>query len=291
MLQSWTDGPTKSAIVEFVQRTVDDVPPEDRIAVFDNDGTLWCEKPAYIQLDFLVRRMAEQARADPALADRQPYQAAATGDLKWFGDAVTKHYNGDDSELKVLAGGILSAFAGLTVEEHAERVKSFFASARHPTLDRPYTACGYTPMIELLRYLQDNGFTTYIASGGGRDFMRPVTPAMYGIPPERVIGSSVGLDFVDGDLRTTNRPEFLDDGPVKRADLGPYGASPDLRCRQFERRYRDAGVHPRPTTAGAARRRRARIRLHRRRGEGFGPGRERRLDRRQHEERLDDDLR
>ena len=215
MLESWTDGPTKTAIVEFVERTIADVPAEERVAVFDNDGTLWCEKPAYIQLDFLVRRLVEQAEADPRLAGRPPYQAAVAGDLAWFGDAITKHYGGDDSDLEVLAGGILSAFAGLTVEEHADRVTSFFATAMHPTLGRPYTACGYAPMIELLRYLEANGFTNYIASGGGRDFMRPVTGDMYGIPPERVIGSSVGLEFRDGELRTTDRPEFLDDGPVK----------------------------------------------------------------------------
>ena len=215
MLQSWNDGPTKSAIVDFVGRTVTDVAPDERVAVFDNDGTLWCEKPAYVQLDFLVRRMAEQAEADPSLVEHQLYRAAAAGDLAWFGEAVTKHYNGDDSMLNVLAAGILSAFAGLTVDEHAERVKAFYATAEHPTLKRRYTACGYVPMVELLHYLEDNGFTNYIASGGGRDFMRPVTTAMYGIPPERVIGSSVGLEFADGDLRTTNRPEFLDDGPVK----------------------------------------------------------------------------
>jgi phosphoglycolate phosphatase-like HAD superfamily hydrolase len=215
MLESWNDGPTKSAIVDFVDRVLTDVAPEQRVAVFDNDGTLWCEKPAYIQLDFLVRRLAEQAAADPSLTDRQPYKAAAEGDLAWFGDAVTKHYNGDDSAVQVLAAGILSAYAGLTVEDHAERVRAFFAEAKHPTLGRPYTACGYLPMIELLRYLESNGFSTYIASGGGRDFMRPVTTQMYGIPPERVIGSSVGLDYVDGHLRTTAKPEFLDDGPVK----------------------------------------------------------------------------
>src|SRR5262245_35921767 len=133
MLDSWKDGPTKSAIVDFVGRVNTDVPQEERVAVFDNDGTLWCEKPAYIQRDFLVRRLAEQAAADPALKDKQPYTAAATGDLAWFGDAVTKHYNGDDSLLNVLAGGILSAYAGLTVEEHAERVKAFFADGKHPT--------------------------------------------------------------------------------------------------------------------------------------------------------------
>ncbi|MFA7512650.1 MAG: HAD family hydrolase [Mycolicibacterium vanbaalenii] len=215
MLDSWNDGPTKAAIIAFAEGAAKDVAPEDRVAVFDNDGTLWCEKPAYIQLDFLVRRMAEQVGADPSLADRQPYMAAAAGDLGWFGDAVTKHYLGDDSGIKLLAAGILSAYSGLTVEEHAERVKAFFAAGEHPSLKRPYTACGYAPMAELLRYLEGHGFTNYIASGGGRDFMRPVTYQMYGIPPERVIGSSVGLDFADGHLRTTATPEFLDDGPVK----------------------------------------------------------------------------
>ena len=227
MLQAWNDGPTKSAIIDFVRRAVDRVAPEERVAVFDNDGTLWCEKPAYIQLDFLVRRLAEQAAADPSLVDHQPYAAAASGDLAWFGDAVTRHYNGDDSELEILAGGLLSAYQGMTVDEHAERVKRFFADATHPTLNRPYTACGYTPMIELLRYLQDHGFTNYIASGGGRDFMRPVTTQMYGVPPERVIGSSVGLDYRNGHLTTTSKPEFFDDGPVKPVRIwGRVGRRP-----------------------------------------------------------------
>ncbi|MFV8162838.1 HAD family hydrolase [Mycobacterium sp. 134] len=227
VLDSWNDGPTKSAIVDFVGRVSEQVAPEERVAVFDNDGTLWCEKPAYIQLDFLVRRLAEQAAADPALAARQPYQAAAAGDLAWFGDAVTKHYNGDDSALKILAGGILSAYAGMSVEDHADQIKAFFAEAQHPTLDRPYTTCGYLPMVELLRYLEANGFINYIVSGGGRDFMRPVTTSMYGIPPERVVGSSVGLDFVDGQLKTTATPEFLNDGPVKAVRIwGRVGRRP-----------------------------------------------------------------
>jgi phosphoglycolate phosphatase-like HAD superfamily hydrolase len=234
MLNSWRDGNAKSAIVHFVDRVTapggpDFVASEERVAVFDNDGTLWCEKPAYIQLDFLVRRLAEQAAADVSLKDKQPYQAAALGDLSWFGDAVTKHYNGDDSAMKVLAGGILSAYQGLTVEQHAERVKDFFAEATHPTLNRPYTACGYLPMVELLRYLEANGFTNYVASGGGRDFMRPVITQMYGLPPERVIGSSVGLDFKDGHLLTTSRPEFLNDGPVKPVRIwGRTGRRPIL---------------------------------------------------------------
>jgi len=232
MLDLWNDGPAKAAIVDFVDRVSAEVAPQERVAVFDNDGTLWCEKPAYIQLDFLVRRLAELAlspEADPGLRDKPPYRAAADNDLSWFGDAVTKHYNGDDSDLGVLAGAILSAYQGLTVEEHAQRVSAFFAEANHPTLNRPYTACAYAPMVELLRYLEANGFTSYIASGGGRDFMRPVTPQMYGLPPERVIGSSVGLDFQDGHLLTTSRPEFLDDGPVKPVRIwGRTGRRPIL---------------------------------------------------------------
>jgi len=218
-LDSWRDGTTKQAIVDFVGRVTNEGPhyvePEARIAVFDNDGTLWVEKPAYVQLDFLVRRLAEKSAADTSLGRTQPYLAAASGDLAWFGEAVTQHYDGDDSRLKIVISGILSAYQGLTVEQHAAQVKAIFADATHPTLDRAYTACGYTPMVELLRYLEAHGFTNYIASGGGRDFMRPVTAQMYGIPPERVIGSSVGLDFTDGNLVTTSRPEFLNDGPVK----------------------------------------------------------------------------
>ncbi|CAN5796756.1 hypothetical protein BH09ACT7_BH09ACT7_38610 [soil metagenome] len=149
MLNSWNDGPTKSAIVDFVQRVAATVPVEERVAVFDNDGTLWCEKPMYIQLDFLLRRFAEQAEADASLQEKQPYKAAYTGDLKWLGDTVTKHYQGDDADFKILLGAILTAHHAITVEEHAGRVNDFFAEAEHPTLGRPYTACGYQPMVEL----------------------------------------------------------------------------------------------------------------------------------------------
>ena len=250
MLDSWPAGPAKATIGDFVDRVTREVPPADRVAVFDNDGTLWCEKPAYIQLDFLTRRLAQQATDDPSLQDSAPYRAAASDDLRWFGDAVTKHYRGDDADLKVLATAILSAYTGLTVEEHAARVRAFFTTAEHPTLRRPYTTCGYAPMTELLRHLEQHRFTTYIVSGGGRDFMRPITEAMYGIPPERVIGSSVGLDFVDGDLKTTAALEFLDDGPLKPVRIwGRTGRRPifaagnsdgDIEMLQFP----DAGPLP-----------------------------------------------
>jgi phosphoglycolate phosphatase-like HAD superfamily hydrolase len=257
-LASWTDGPTKSAIVDFVGRVTteggpDYVEQQERVAVFDNDGTLWCEKPMYIQLDFLIRRFAEQAKADPSLRERQPYKAAAEDDLKWFGEAVTKHYKGDDTDVKPLVGAILTAHHEITVEEHRSRVESFFAEAKHPTLGRPYTSCGYRPMIELLRYLEANGFTCYIVSGGGRDFMRPVTGLLYGVPPERVVGSSVGLIYRNTDVFTTAQPEFLDDGPMKpvrlwsrigrRPILAAGNSNGDIEMLEFTRGMRLLVLH------------------------------------------------
>lgn len=223
-LGSWNAGPTRSAIVEFVGRVTteggsDYVAPESRIAVFDNDGTLWCEKPMYIQLDFIIRRLAETAAADPSLAREEPYRAASSGDLNWFGGAITKHYQGDDSDLNVLAGAVMSLHESMTVEEHGALVTTFFAEAGHPTLGRSYLRCVYVPMVELLRYLEANDFTCYIVSGGGRDFMRPVTSTIYGIPPERVIGSSQGLRFQGadgrGDLLIQPALDVFDDGPEK----------------------------------------------------------------------------
>lgn len=223
-LNTWNDGPARSAIVDFVDRvtrqgSTDFVAPEARVAVFDNDGTLWCEKPMYIQLDFLVRRFAEQAQEDPSLRESEPYKGAYAGDLSWLAGAVAKHHQGDDSDLKPLVAAVLSAHAAITVEEHRARVEAFFRDAEHPILGRPYTMCAYRPMLELLRYLEAHGFTSYIVSGGARDFMRPVTGMLYGIPPERVVGSSVGLTYRDGHLFITEQPEFLDDGPVKPVRL------------------------------------------------------------------------
>jgi phosphoglycolate phosphatase-like HAD superfamily hydrolase len=258
MLESWNDGPTKSAIVDFVGRVTthggpDYVEPHQRVAVFDNDGTLWCEKPMYIQLDFLVRRFAAQAKADPSLRDKQPYKAAFEGNLKWLGDAVTKHYQGDDADITTLMAAVLTAHEAITVDEHRSRVEAFFADAKHPTLKRPYTSCGYRPMVELLRYLEARAFMCYIVSGGGRDFMRPVTSALYGIPPERVVGSSVGLDYRDGHLFTTAQPEFLDDGPMKpvrlwsrigrRPILAAGNSNGDIEMLEFTRGLRLLVLH------------------------------------------------
>ncbi len=223
-LSLWTDGATRSAITDFVARVTDEggsdyVEPAARVAVFDNDGTLWSEKPLPIQLDFTIRQLARLAAADPALRDRQPYKAAYEGDQHWMGAAMVKHYHGDDGDLQLLMGAITSAFDTVDVEAYDRQVLAFFDEATHPTLGRAYRECGYAPMVELLLFLEENGFTTYIASGGDRDFMRPVAGDLYGIPPERVIGSALGLEYrSDNDTHTLlykAAMEFFDDGPEK----------------------------------------------------------------------------
>jgi len=224
LLALWNDTPTRRAIVDFVQAVSTEgspgfVVPAERIAVFDNDGTLWSEKPVPIQLDFTLFRMAELARQDPSLAERQPYRAAVDRDFRWLDEAIVKHYHGDDADLGLLMGAVESAFAGMGVEAFGSQVMEWLTTASHPVLRRPYLACGFAPMVELLRYLEANGFSTYIASGGDRDFMRPFAHRIYGIPPERVIGSALGLDFDDsGDdtqLVYKSKIEFFDDGPTK----------------------------------------------------------------------------
>jgi len=224
LLASWRDTPARRAIVDFVERvTAEDepgfVPPGERVAVFDNDGTLWSEKPIPIQLDFTLFRMAELAEADSSLKDHQPYKAAAERDYRWLGEAMVKHYHGDDADLGLLMAAVQTAFGGMTVEDFGQEVTTWLQAASHPVLGRPYLSCAYVPMIELLRYLEANGFATYIASGGDRDFMRPFAGQLYGIPPERVIGSAFGLDYRAGDAGTDllykSKIDFLDDGPEK----------------------------------------------------------------------------
>jgi PAS domain-containing protein len=224
-LESWRDTPTRQAIVDFVDVVTEEggagfVPVEERVATFDNDGTLWAEKPMPIQLDFTLRRLAQQAAAESALRERQPWKACYEHDTSWLGAAMVKHYHGDDSDMRLLMAAVPTAFAGLTVEQYSADVATFFRTADHPTLGRPYRRCGYRPMVELLRFLEANGFTPYIASGGDRDFMRPVAGELYGIPPERVIGSSLALDYHEAgdDTRSVlykGEMEFFDDGPTK----------------------------------------------------------------------------
>jgi hypothetical protein len=159
-LASWNDTPTRQAIVDFVEAATKDVPPDERVAVFDNDGTLWCEKPMPIELGFILQRLAEMAGENESLRDRQPWKAAVEQDYAWLGGVITKHYAGDDSDVKVLMGGILQAFAGWTVDDYGAAAHAFVTEGEHPTLGRTFHACGYAPMIELLRYLEANGFTT-----------------------------------------------------------------------------------------------------------------------------------
>jgi phosphoserine phosphatase len=224
LLASWNDTATRRTISAFVQAVSNDnsdtfVLPAERVAVFDNDGTLWSEKPIPIQLDFTLFRMAALAGQDPALKGRQPYQAAVERDYRWLGEAMVKHYHGDDTDMRLLMGAVESAFEGLGVEAFGAEVLGWLQQASHPTLHRPYLSCGFVPMVELLRYLEANGFATYIASGGDRDFMRPFAQDIYGIPPERVIGSALGLGFDhsgdDTELVYKSKTEFFDDGPEK----------------------------------------------------------------------------
>jgi len=224
LLVSWNDGPALAAIRGFVARVTDDaspdfVAPEERVAVFDNDGTLWCEKPMPIELGFILQRLAAMAEQDPKLRDRQPWKAAYDRDYGWLGEVITKHYHGDDSDVKVLIGGVLQAFAGMDVQDYQAAAHRFLHQGRHPTLDRAFHECGYRPMIDLLRYLEANGFTSYIASGGDRDFMRPVTQRIYGIPSERVIGSTNALRYEPneqgGSIVYLAEPDYFDDGPTK----------------------------------------------------------------------------
>jgi phosphoserine phosphatase len=219
-LPSWRDTATKRAIVEFVQAATEEggpryVPPAERIAVFDNDGTLWTEKPMPIQLDFIMRGFAEAAQRDPALREQQPFKAAHEHDFGWLGQAIVNHYQGDDGDLKLLFMGLSKISVGVEVETYADQVEAFFEDAQHPTLGRPYVGCGYVPMIELLRYLEANGFLTFIVSGGDRDFMRPVAERIYRIPRERVVGSGFGVEYREGAIVYSSKLDAFDDGPEK----------------------------------------------------------------------------
>ena len=224
LLPSWNDGAAKHAVLDFVRRVTttggpEFVPERERIAVFDNDGTLWCEKPIPIELDFILQRLVTMAEQDASLREQQPWKAAVDRDYRWIGDAITSHYQGDDSAVRVLMTGILKAFRGWTVEEYERAAEKFLHDTTHPTLRRAFCDCGYRPMVELLRYLEANGFTTYIASGGDRDFMRSVTDEIYAIPPERVIGSSNALRYREdangGQVVYRSQPDVFDDGPAK----------------------------------------------------------------------------
>jgi hypothetical protein len=234
VLMNWNAGAARQAVVDFVQGVVSDgVPVEERVATFDNDGTLWCEKPLPIQADFILRRLFEMAQADTELRSRQPWKAAYERDYAWLGKVLAEHYAGDDTNLPTLAGGILAAFGGITVEEFDAKSEAFLRTTQHPTLGRGYLECAYRPMVELLGYLDANGFSNYIASGGGRDFMRPISQEVYGIPRDRVIGSATTFDYASdgngGALTHGSGVDYLDDGPQKPIRIwGRTGRRPIL---------------------------------------------------------------
>jgi phosphoglycolate phosphatase-like HAD superfamily hydrolase len=214
-LPSWNDGATKQAIVGFVERVTkegspDFVPTAERIATFDNDGTLWCEWPTYVQAAFANYRVKQLAPQHPEWKEEEPFKSVLTGNLNWLGAP---------GAAKQLTELMMATHAGTTSDEFERIVKDWLATARHPKFNRPYTECVYQPMLELLAFLRANGFKTFVVSGGGVEFMRPWVEATYGIPPEQVVGSSIKLKYESrGDRPVLLRlPEvnFVDDGPGK----------------------------------------------------------------------------
>jgi phosphoserine phosphatase len=191
MLPSWNHGPARTAILDFVARATDSVPPPERIAVFDNDGTLWCERPAYAQALFLLAALRTQAAEQPELARQPVVQALLAGDLR----AAGEHGLGAMAEV---LGGI---HAGLTVEEFAAAAERWFGEARHPRFGIPFDALTYVPMLELLDLLRANAFRVFIVTGGGVEFVRAVSERIYGVSPDNVVGSAVVVRFERRDGR------------------------------------------------------------------------------------------
>jgi phosphoserine phosphatase len=227
-LQSWNDGPAKQSIIDFVTSVTDEsgpsyVPPVERIATIDNDGTLWCEKPVYIQLAYLIGKLAAQAEKDPSLQTKQPWKAVAEKKYDWLAGAVTKHYQGDDTDLNLMMGGILGLAEGRPAEQAEAEAREFVFNEQHPSLGLTYKDTVFQPMIELLQYLEANNFTNYIVSGGGRDFMRDVTEELYNVPRERVLGTRVAYRYEEkdgvGEVVQTAKLDLIDDGPGKATEI------------------------------------------------------------------------
>jgi phosphoserine phosphatase len=220
-LPSWQEGPAKRAIVQFVTRVTsrgspEFVPESERLAMFDNDGTLWAEQPVYIQMAFMFDRVKALALQHPEWRAQQLFKAVLEGDVKALAASGEKG-------LMELA---MATHAGMTTTEFEHLVKDWLATATHPRLNRPYTECVYQPMVELLAYLRANGFKTYIVSGGGIEFMRPWTEQAYGIPPKQVIGSTIKTRFElrDGIPVLMRLPEivFIDDKAGKPVSINKF---------------------------------------------------------------------
>ena len=206
-LPSWNDTPVKKAIVEFIQATTmrtspKYVPPEMRIATFDQDGTLWVEQPMYTQVIYCLERVPTLVKQKPELKDAEPFKTVLSGNREAIAKLPTK-------DLEEILGATLS---GMTVDEFQAEVKHWLATARHPRWNRPYTELAYQPMVEVLHYFRANGFKTYIVTGGGQDFVRVYAEQVYGIPPEQVVGSVGGTKFgydKDGRPVLTKEPKLL----------------------------------------------------------------------------------
>jgi phosphoserine phosphatase len=220
-LPSWNDTASKKAIVSFVEKVTkpgapDFVPPAERIATFDQDGTLWAEQPMYFQFFFALDRVKVLAPQHPEWKEKEPFASLLKGNVK---GALT---GGERAMLEI----VMATHAGMTTEEFAQTVKDWIATARHPKTGRLYTEMVYQPMLELLAYLQVNGFKTFIVSGGGIEFMRPWTEKVYGIPPEQVIGSSIKTKFEvrDGKPVLVRLPEinFIDDKEGKPVAINQH---------------------------------------------------------------------
>lgn len=221
-LPSWNDGAAKTAIVDFVARVTKDgskdfIPVEQRIATFDNDGTLWAEQPFYFQAAFAFDRVKAMAPQNPAWRTKEPFRSVLVGDRM----ALAKL--GEKSLLEIMA----ATHAGMTTDDFRQAVLDWIDKARHPRFDRPYADLVYRPMIELLGYLRANGFKTFIVSGGGIEFMRRWVERAYGIPPEQVVGSSGVTRYElrhDGqpELLKVPKVEFIDDGPGKPVGINRF---------------------------------------------------------------------
>ena len=221
-LPSWNAGAVKKSITDFVARVTmqggaDFVPPAERIATFDNDGTLWCEQPMYFEAAFGLDRVKAMAPQHPEWKQQQPFRAFLAG------DRTALSAQGE----KALLTLVMAAHSGMTTDAFAKSVADWLAEARHPRFNRPYNELIYQPMVELLGYLRANGFKTFIVSGGGVEFMRVWTEKAYGIPPEQVVGSSGVTRFeitADGRpvLMKLDKIEFVDDGPGKPVGINRF---------------------------------------------------------------------
>jgi len=220
-LPSWNSGPTKSAIVQFVKDVTkkggpDFVPAAERIATFDNDGTLWCEQPMYVQLAFALDRVRAEAPEHPEWKTTEPFKSVLANDMKGV----------MASGEKGLVELVTATHTGMTVEEFNQISKYWLSLSKHSRFNRPYTELVYQPMLELLAFLRANGFKTYIASAGGVEFMRPWTEKVYGVPPEQVIGSSIKTKYelVDGKPVLIRLPEidFVDDKAGKPVGIQKF---------------------------------------------------------------------